>query len=147
MQSNSIMPKRGLVPKREASRNLGSNVGPCVDTKKIQDVVRFSQDHAMKDSIVKAKNAAAAASVGETQECASITPPSFSVTITNTFDENFNLFDAQRGCPEAVTGCKEIHPSCIVSQHDEGQTEVQFSVGKNASCQGNFSVSFISNHV
>ncbi|KAJ0024551.1 hypothetical protein Pint_08232 [Pistacia integerrima] len=140
MQSNSIMPKRGLVPKREASRNLGSNVGPCADTKKTQDMVRFSQDHAVKDSIVKTKNVAAAAFVGETQDYVSITPPSISGTITNTFDDNFNPFDAQRGCPEAVTSFKEINPSHLASQQDEGQRKVQFSLGNNASCQGNFLV-------
>lgn len=145
MQSNSIMPKRGLVPRREASRNLGSSVGPCVDTNKTQDVVRFSQDHAMKNSIVKTKNVAAAAAVGETQEVASITPPSISDTITNTFDDNFNPVDAQRGCPKAVTGCKEINPSNLASQQEESQRKVQFSLGNNASCQGNFAVSFILN--
>ncbi|XP_044510704.1 serine/threonine-protein kinase MPS1-like isoform X2 [Mangifera indica] len=135
MQSNSIMPKRSLVPKREASRNLGSNAGPCVDTKKNQDVLRISQDHAEKDTIVKTKNATGAPVVGEAQENASITPPSISGTITNTFDDNFNPFDVQRDCSKAVTGCKEINPSHLEFQHDEGQRKVQFSLRSNTSCQ------------
>lgn len=144
MQSNSIMPKRSLVPKREASKCLGTSASINVDTDKSKDMVSLSHGHAVKDPISQIKNEAATA-VAEAQEDASITPPSISGTSTNTFDENFNPFDAQRDHSKLAIGCKENNPltlSHLEPQHDQGQRKVRFSVGNSTSCQGNFSTFF-----
>lgn len=141
MQSNSIMPKRSLVPKREASRCLGTSVDINVDTDKSKDMVSLSHGHAVKDPISQIKNEAATA-VAETQEDASITPPSILGTRTNTFDENFNPFDAQRDHSKLSIGCKENNSLTLAHlepPHDQGQRKVRFSVGNSTSCQGNFS--------
>ncbi|KAH9756864.1 serine/threonine-protein kinase MPS1 [Citrus sinensis] len=137
MQSNSIMPKRSLVPKREASRCLGTSVDINVDTDKSKDMVSLSHGHAVKDPISQIKNEAATA-VAETQEDASITPPSILGTRTNTFDENFNPFDAQRDHSKLSIGCKENNSLTLAHlepPHDQGQRKVRFSVGNSTSCQ------------
>ncbi|KAL5777022.1 hypothetical protein ACOSP7_009948 [Xanthoceras sorbifolium] len=137
MQSTNIMPRRTLVPRREASRSLGSNMAPSVETKKPRDVVSLSQGHTMKDPIVRIKNAATI--IGETQEDASITPPSVAGTITNTFDESFNPFDEHRDRPKPVTDHKENDPMSLFHlepQHNDGQRKVQISAGNNAGSQG-----------
>ncbi|KAK3230722.1 hypothetical protein Dsin_002603 [Dipteronia sinensis] len=136
-RSSSMMPRRALVPQREASRSLGLNMAPSVDTKKSEDVVSLSQSHATKDPIVRIKNAAT--TIGETQEDASITPPSIAGTITNTFDESYNPFDAHRDLPKPVTDRKENDPMCLFHlepQHNEDQRKVQISTGNNAGSQG-----------
>ncbi|XP_062146350.1 serine/threonine-protein kinase MPS1 isoform X2 [Alnus glutinosa] len=135
-QSNFLKPRRMLVPQREASRSLDSNVGPMLDAKKSQDVVSLRQGHMANDSIVATKNAATA--LGETQDDASITPPSISGTITKTFDESFDPFDVQRDQPKFVTGCKDDKAMpllCGESQNTNGHKKVQLSIGSNAVSQ------------
>ncbi|KAK4859272.1 hypothetical protein QYF36_002550 [Acer negundo] len=137
MRSSSIMPRRTLVPQREASRSLGLNMAPSVDTKKSEDVVSLSQSHAIKDPIVRIKNAAT--TIGETQEDASITPPSIAGTSTNTFDESYNPFDAHRDLPKPVTDHKENDPMALFHlepQHNEDQRKVLISTGNNGCSQG-----------
>ncbi|KAK0577375.1 hypothetical protein LWI29_032192 [Acer saccharum] len=126
-QSSSMMPRR----------TLGLNMAPSVDTKKSEDVVSLSQSHATKDPIVRIKNAAT--TIGETQEDASITPPSIAGTITNTFDESYNPFDAHRDLPKPVTNHKENDPMSLFHlepQQNEDQRKVQISTGNNAGSQG-----------
>jgi serine/threonine-protein kinase TTK/MPS1 len=134
-QSNILKPRRMLVPQREASRNSASNL---VVAKKSQDVVSLRQGHMVKDSIGTTKNAATV--LGETQEDASITPPSISGTITKTFDEGFSSFDGQRDHAKPISGCeddKAMPLSHGESQQTDGKKKVQLSVGNNAVSQGN----------
>lgn len=122
-----------LVPQREASRNSASNL---VVAKKSQDVVSLRQGHMVKDSIGTTKNAATV--LGETQEDASITPPSISGTITKTFDEGFSSFDGQRDHAKPISGCeddKAMPLSHGESQQTDGKKKVQLSVGNNAVSQ------------
>lgn len=120
-QSNILRPRRMLVPQREALRNSGSSLG-----------------HMVKDSVGETKNSAAV--LGEIQEDASITPPTISGTITKTFDESFNSFDAPRDHVKPITGCKDDKAIPLLhgeSQETDGQKKVQHSVGSNAVSQGN----------
>jgi serine/threonine-protein kinase TTK/MPS1 len=131
--SNSTKPRRTLIPKREASRTVASNAGPTTGTKNSQDVVPLS-----KDSTLPKKNTVTV--IRESHEDASITPPSFPGTITKTFDESFNPFEAQREQPKSAIDTKENNPmplTCIESQLVEGKRKVQFSTVNNTISQGN----------
>lgn len=139
MQTNSIRPRRTLVPERAAA----SNVGPAIGTKKPQDALPLTA----KDSTVQSKKNPVAV-VRETQEDASITPPSLSATITKTFDENFNPFDGQREPSKHVVDCKDNNPlllSCVESQHVNAKRKVQFSTLNNVTSQsqGNILIIFL----
>ncbi|KAJ6681704.1 DUAL SPECIFICITY PROTEIN KINASE TTK [Salix koriyanagi] len=132
LTSNSIKPRRTLIPKREASRTAASNLGQTTGTKNSQDVVSLS-----KDSTFPKKNPVTVNR--ESHEDASITRPSFPGTITKTFDESFNPFDAQREQPKSAIDTKESNPmplTCIESQPVEGQRKVQFSIVNNTISQG-----------
>ncbi|KAG6655580.1 serine/threonine-protein kinase MPS1 isoform X1 [Carya illinoinensis] len=121
-QSDILRPRRILVPQREGSRSSASNVGPMLDTKKSQDVVSLSQGHMAKDSIVGTKSTATV--MGETQEDASITPPSILGTTTKTFDESLHQFDARRDQPKPITDCQDNDPMASLrgeSQDPGGQ--------------------------
>ncbi|XVE55392.1 hypothetical protein DITRI_Ditri03aG0154900 [Diplodiscus trichospermus] len=111
MQTNVIMPRRMVVPQSAASRNAGANV----DTNKSWDYVSSNHGQLVKDKII----------AGESQENASITPPSIKGTITKTFDENFNSFDVDHDQPKDV-----------VDKNADGQTKVQFLTGNNVASQG-----------
>ncbi|XP_061971036.1 serine/threonine-protein kinase MPS1-like isoform X2 [Populus nigra] len=129
--SNSTKPRRTLIPKREASRTVASNMGPTTGTKNSQVVVPLS-----KDSTLPKKNPVTV--IMESHEDASITPPSFPGTITKTFDESFNPFDAQREQPKSAIDTKENNPmplTCIESQPVEGKRKVQFSTLNNTISQ------------
>ncbi|XP_034905128.1 serine/threonine-protein kinase MPS1 isoform X1 [Populus alba] len=126
--NNSIKPRRTLIPQREASRTVASNVDPNTGTKKSQDVVPLS-----KDSILQTKNPVAA--TRETHEDASPFPG----TITKTFDESFNPLDGQREQPESVIATKEdnqVHLACVESQLVDGKRKVQFLTVNKATSQG-----------
>ncbi|KAJ7006698.1 serine/threonine-protein kinase MPS1 isoform X2 [Populus alba] len=125
--NNSIKPRRTLIPQREASRTVASNVDPNTGTKKSQDVVPLS-----KDSILQTKNPVAA--TRETHEDASPFPG----TITKTFDESFNPLDGQREQPESVIATKEdnqVHLACVESQLVDGKRKVQFLTVNKATSQ------------
>ncbi|KAJ6997804.1 serine/threonine-protein kinase MPS1-like isoform X2 [Populus alba x Populus x berolinensis] len=129
--SNSTKPRRTLIPKREASRTVASNVGPTTGTKNSQDVVPLS-----KDSTLPKKNPVTV--IRESHEDASITPPSFPGTITKTFDESFNPFDAQGEQLKSAIDPKENNPmplTSIESQLVEGKRKVQFSTVNNTISQ------------
>nr|XP_034889129.1 serine/threonine-protein kinase MPS1-like isoform X4 [Populus alba] len=131
LTSNSTKPRRTLIPKREASRTVASNVGPTTGTKNSQDVVPLS-----KDSTLPKKNPVTV--IRESHEDASITPPSFPGTITKTFDESFNPFDAQGEQLKSAIDPKENNPmplTSIASQLVEGKRKVQFSTVNNTISQ------------
>lgn len=137
MQSNSIMPRRILVPRRETSKITASNVVPTIDAKKSQDArPSMHQGNTGKELVVEIRNKVSV--VGETEEDAPITPPSISGSITNE-----DLYDVQRVQCKPVAGCKNtdgVSFSHVESQHVpvvDGQKKVQFLLGKNASSQGN----------
>lgn len=125
-----------MVPKNEVSKSSLSNVGPLEDTKKSREVDSVSQG--VKDSVMQIKETTAA--VKETQEDASITPPSVSGTITNAFGENLNPSDVQRDQAKPISGFQENIPK---SQHIVGQKKVQFSVASKANPQGNICLVFL----
>ncbi|KAJ7965615.1 Kinase family protein [Quillaja saponaria] len=137
MQSNSIRPRRMLVPQSEVSKSSTLNVGSGVDTNKSQNVISLSCRQGEKESAAQVKNPASA--VGQSQEDATITPPLISGTLTKTFDEGFNPFYAQEHHPKAVSDCKDkiIMPSLHVeSQNIDSQKKAQFSTGNNATSRG-----------
>ncbi|XVE60379.1 hypothetical protein DITRI_Ditri05aG0124100 [Diplodiscus trichospermus] len=124
IQTNGIMPRRMVVPQRSASRNVGANV----DTNKSQDCVSLSHHHLSKDKII----------AEESQEDASITPPSITGTITKTLGENFNPFDVDRHQPKVVVDKKEnntILVQDVEAQHGDGQQKIQFLTGHNVASQ------------
>ncbi|XVE95425.1 hypothetical protein REPUB_Repub02eG0095900 [Reevesia pubescens] len=134
MQTNGIMPRRMVVPQRAASRNVGANV----DTDKSRDCVVLSHDQLVKDKII----------AQESQEDESITPPSITGTITKTFDENFNPFDADRDQPKEVVDKKENDPiplQDVESQSVDGQRKVQFLTGHNVNSQDDGMVTGLEN--
>ncbi|KAA8538547.1 hypothetical protein F0562_028155 [Nyssa sinensis] len=138
MQSNNIRPRRILVPRRETSKTSASKVGSTVDTKKTQDEISLSQK--VRDSTVQANNMVSV--VGETQEDASITLPSISGTIINTYEESYKPYDVQRDQPRPTIGCKnnDIISSSLVEPRQlpsvDIQKKVQFSLGNIARSQG-----------
>lgn len=137
-QSDILRPRRVLVPQREGLRSSASNMGPMVDTKKSQDVVSLSQGHMAKDSNAETKSTATV--IGETQEDASITPPSILGTTTRTFDDSLHPFDARRDQPKPISGCQDTNPTmaslCGESQDPDGQKKVLSSIRSNAVSQG-----------
>ena len=138
MQSNSIGPRRILVPQREVSKKSASNVGPLEDSRKSREVVSASVGHTVRDSIMQIKRTTNVAK--ETQEDASITPPSISGTITKAFDENLNPFDGQRDQIKPMTGCKDNNPMSVSHAepgYNDGQKKVQFSIASKTISQGN----------
>lgn len=138
LQSNGIRPRRSVVPQRQASRSSGSRVGLLVDTKDSGEVVSTSQDLRVKDSDLQLKDMATV--VKETQEDASITPPSLSGTVTNMFDENLNPFGMQRDQIKSNTDCKGGNAMPMLHsepQPIDGQKKVQFAIASKATPQGN----------
>ncbi|KAI4337774.1 hypothetical protein L6164_016149 [Bauhinia variegata] len=130
-QSNNILPKRTLVPQREASRSSTSNTSPIADAKKSQGMP-LSQERSEKDSLLHKKNTMSV--VGVYQEDASITPPSISGTCTNTFGEGCNPFKAQERHPKEMANCEDKNtlPSLQVeSQNINALKKVQFAIGSN----------------
>lgn len=126
MQSNGIMPRRTIVPRRETSKITASNVVAAADDKKSQDVCpSLDQSNPGKEL------------VAETREDASITPPSISGTITNE-----DLYEIQQVQHKPVAGYKSNNDgsfSRVESQHVpvvDGQKKVQFLSGKHSSSQG-----------
>ncbi|XP_060958958.1 serine/threonine-protein kinase MPS1 [Cannabis sativa] len=118
MQSNSIGPRRMLVPQRAVSAKSASM--------KSREAVSVSEDH--KDSVMQMKGTATIGKDGQEDELT--TPPSNSETITRAFDENLNPYDGQDQI-KFVTGCKD-NPQSLShvksSQYiDGGQKKVQFS--------------------
>ncbi|KAK6939827.1 Protein kinase domain [Dillenia turbinata] len=64
MQSNTIRPRRTIVPQRGVNKSLATNLNTAVETKKPQDVVSLSQDQSVRVPFMQTKNTA----VGETQD-------------------------------------------------------------------------------
>ncbi|XP_022993812.1 probable serine/threonine-protein kinase mps1 isoform X1 [Cucurbita maxima] len=120
-QSNSLRPRRLLVPQREVSRN------PRSEARLAESV---SRDHAVKDLIEQTKSTMTI--IGETQD-ESITRPSMSGLMTKSFDGSF-ISDAHRDELVRGVGCQSRSTSSALntgSQHVDGQKMVRFSVKTN----------------
>ncbi|XVF64629.1 hypothetical protein PTKIN_Ptkin09bG0183500 [Pterospermum kingtungense] len=125
MQPNGIMPRRMVVPQRAPSRNVAVNV----DNNKPQDCVSLSHRRLFMDNKIVTR---------ESQEDASITPPSITGTISKTLGENSNQFDMDRNQPKAVVDKKDNNPipvQDVEAQHVDGQRKVQLLTEPNASSQ------------
>lgn len=136
MQSNSIMPRRTLVPRRETSTVSTSNVVPTRDAKKSEDAgPSRNQGNTGKQFVVETRNKISV--LRETEEDALITPPSISGTITSE-----DLYDVQRQS-KPIAGYKNMDGlsfSLVESQHVpvvDTQKKVQLLLGKHAGSQGN----------
>lgn len=139
MQSNSIKPRRMVVPQRGASKSSASSVAPLIDTKKSREVASMSEGNAAKDSTVQPNNMPTV--VKETHEDACITPFSSSGASTQTFDEHLNPFDGQ--IDQIKPGGKDnnqMRPVNFESQQIDGKKKVQFSTGSIATPLGNISL-------
>ncbi|XP_062097577.1 serine/threonine-protein kinase MPS1 isoform X8 [Humulus lupulus] len=137
MQSNSIGPRRILVPQRAVSTKSASSLGHLDDSRKSREVVSVSEDHTVRDSIMQKRTTNIAK---DSQEDESSTPSSISGTITKAFDDNLNPYDGQRDQVKSETGCKDNPKSLshVESQYiDGGQKKVQFSEASKAISQGN----------
>lgn len=141
MQSNNIRPRRTFVPQRQISKSSASKLGPTFDLDKYQDEVFGGRSHGVGDFIAQTVNEVPG--VNEDQIDASITPPSMSGTITNTFGESGKASDIQQDQSIffADNKCNSAATSLLVdSQHVPvvgGQKKVQFSLGNNARSHGN----------
>lgn len=127
-QSNSIRPRRLLVPQREVSRN------PRSEARLAESV---SRDHAVKDLIEQTKSTMTI--IGETQD-ESITRPSMSGLMTKSFDGSFTS-DGHRDEFVRGVGCQSRSTSSALnsgSQHVDGQKMVRFSVKTNKIYQGKY---------
>ncbi|KAL3736660.1 hypothetical protein ACJRO7_025578 [Eucalyptus globulus] len=135
MQSNDMRPRRTLAPSREASRNVDSTAVRTVDPKRSQDAVSFGKVHTLRESVLQTKNIDSV--MKETQDDATITPPSFSGTIAKSFNDSFNPFDERIHQPTSLIDYKEKDPMPLT--HVEPQVDrlkkVQFSVGENVASQ------------
>ncbi|KAF3445706.1 hypothetical protein FNV43_RR10882 [Rhamnella rubrinervis] len=137
LQSNGIRPRRSVVPQREVCRSSVSRVGSLVDTKKSREVVSTSQDLVVKDSDMQLKDMATVAK--ETQEDASVTPPSLSGTITKNFGENINPFDMHKDQIKSNIDCNGSNRMSLLhseSQPIDVQKKVQFAIARSANSQG-----------
>ncbi|KAJ8762842.1 hypothetical protein K2173_022971 [Erythroxylum novogranatense] len=136
MQTNSIMPRRIVVPQRETSRNTTSEVGPSISSKTVENVAS-THVRSIKDSAVHTKNVISVAK--QTQEDASITPPSMLGTITKTTDETYNPFCGKR---EQIKSCidhkeNDVAPSLLgESENADGKSKVQYQMKTIANFQG-----------
>lgn len=142
MQSNDMRPRRTLAPSREASRNMGPTAVPAVDDKRSKDAVPFGNVHTVRESVMQTKNIGSV--MKETQDDATITPPSFSGTITKSFNDSFNPFDERIHQPTSIIDYKEKDPMPLT--HVEPQVDhlkkVQFSLGENVASPGNMLIMF-----
>lgn len=133
MQSNSIRPRRMVLPQRSVSKSADSSVAPLIESKQLRDAASMSQGNIAKDSIAQPNN------MKETQEDASITPFSTSGVSTQTFDERLNPFDAQIDQAKiGVSGTDNnlMSPLHLESQQIDGKKKVQFSTGSIPISQG-----------
>lgn len=114
-QSNSIRPRRLLVPQREVSRNPRSQAGHAESVKEPENQVSLSQDHVVKDLIEQTKSTMTI--IGDTQD-ETITPPSISGLMTKSFDRSFAP-DAHRDELVRGGGCRSRNVSALNlgSQH------------------------------
>ncbi|XP_023520413.1 protein kinase 3 isoform X1 [Cucurbita pepo subsp. pepo] len=134
-QTNSIRPRRLLVPQREVSRNPRSQAGLAENVKEPENEVSLSQNHAVKDLIEQTKSTMTI--IGETPD-ESVTPPSISGLMTKSFDGSFAP-DAHRDELVHGAGCQSRNVSSALnagSQHVDGQKMVRFSVNSNKTSQG-----------
>ncbi|KAK6938454.1 Protein kinase domain [Dillenia turbinata] len=130
MQSNTIRPRRTLVPQRGVNKSLATNLNTAVETKKPQDVVSLGQDQSVRPPFLQTKNTA----IGETQDDPPITPPSITGTV---MDDNYNLFDEQRARNKDPSG-PNMSLSKLGSQHPQlfdCQKNVQHLSGNKANPQ------------
>ncbi|GFS41776.1 putative protein kinase 1 [Actinidia rufa] len=140
MQSNTIKPRRSVVPQRETSKGSASDLGPAVDLKKSQDEVFRSHDSRIGDCFSQTQNVVPV--VLENQADASITPPSMSGTITNTYEDISKPFGVQRDQSRSFADNRNsvgVASALVQSRHVplvDGQKKVQFSLGNNARSQG-----------
>ncbi|KAM7253087.1 hypothetical protein ACFE04_025705 [Oxalis oulophora] len=111
VQSSSIAPRRSVLPKRETSKNISA---PNIETKSPLD-----------DDLHGKNNASVGA---DTQQDASITPPSFLGTITKNSDETFNQLDTTHKE-------QQLNPESCQRQPNADK-RVQFSTGNNTGPQG-----------
>ncbi|XP_068304334.1 serine/threonine-protein kinase MPS1 [Pyrus communis] len=133
MQSNSIRPRRMVLPQRSVSKSADSSVAPLIESKQLRDAASMSQGNTAKDSIAQPNN------MKETQEDASITPFSTSGVSTQTFDERLNPFDAQIDQAKIGVSGKDnnlMSPLHLESQQIDGKKKVQFSTGSVPIPQG-----------
>ena len=136
-QTNSIRPRRLLVPQREVSRNPRSQAGLAENVKEPENEVSLSQNHAVKDLIEQTKSTMTI--IGETPD-ESVTPPSISGLMTKSFDGSFAP-DAHRDELVHGAGCQSRNVSSALnagSQHVDGQKMVRFSVNSNKTSQGKY---------
>ncbi|GAB4844864.1 hypothetical protein Ancab_038255 [Ancistrocladus abbreviatus] len=140
MQSNNLMPRRILLPQRGTAKSSGLGSGIMVETSRSEEVVSLVQGRTVKSSIGRMKETVPV--VGEIQEDASITPPSFSGTITNTFEEKYNPFGEERNEHKPPTQCPKRNDSNISSYVEsqcapvtEGVKKVQFALACTAASQ------------
>lgn len=136
-QSNSIRPRRLLVPQREVSRNPRSEARLAESVKEPEVEVSLSQDHVVKDLIEQTKSTMTI--IGETED-ESITRPSISGLMTKSFDGSFAP-DAHRDELVRGAGCQSRRTSSALntgSQHVDGQKMVRFSVKTNKISQGKY---------
>uniref|UniRef100_A0A803NL94 Uncharacterized protein n=1 Tax=Cannabis sativa TaxID=3483 RepID=A0A803NL94_CANSA len=89
MQSNSIGPRRILVPQRPVFAKSAPSSGNLDESRKSREVVSVSEDH--RDSVMQMKRTTAIAK--DSQEDELTTPPSNSGTITRAFDDNLNPYE------------------------------------------------------
>lgn len=127
MQSNNIRPMRLLGPQRGTSKISDLNASSTVDSKKTQDNVSLNQR--MRD--YQTKNIVSIAT--DTQEDASITPPSISGSILSTREETYKPFGVQDQ-PKSAADCKINDSASLLLLESEhvGQKKVQFALGNNA---------------
>uniref|UniRef100_A0A9I9CFZ6 Protein kinase domain-containing protein n=1 Tax=Cucumis melo TaxID=3656 RepID=A0A9I9CFZ6_CUCME len=129
-QSNSIRPRRLLVPQRGVSRNPRSESVEEPETE-----LSLSQDHVVKDLIEQTKSTMTI--IGESQD-ESITRPSISGLMTKSFDGS-SAPDIHRDELVRGAGCQSRSTSSALntgSQQVNGQKMVRFSVKTNKISQG-----------
>uniref|UniRef100_A0A803L099 Protein kinase domain-containing protein n=2 Tax=Chenopodium quinoa TaxID=63459 RepID=A0A803L099_CHEQI len=128
MQSTNLLPRRSVPPQpqRETPKSSLHNSGLKVETKRSVEIASQPKNF---DAHTNERS-----SVIDPQEDASLTPPSFTGTITNTYDDKYNPFgghikDDQLNCKAGV----DINVSSAAqSKHCqvlEGSRKVKFSQG------------------
>lgn len=136
MQSNDVRPRRMMVP----SRALRPTGGSTVDTKKSQEADPVRGGCAIMESTAQSLQSKGMVSrVKGTQDDPSITAPSLSATITQSYEGGCNMSDMQLDQPKsgACDKDKDVVPLPNVESQIDRLKKVQFSVGESVISQGN----------
>ncbi|KAL2467512.1 putative protein kinase 1 [Forsythia ovata] len=137
-QSNSVRPRRLMVPQRGTSKESNLNPHPVFDAKKSNEEI--SPSHRLMDTTSQSKKVVSVS--GDTQEDAPISPPSEWGSTINTHEGNFKPCNDHGDQHQPFPGSRSnntVAPLVIEPEHvplSEVQKKVRFASENYARTQG-----------